>query len=78
MATRYQRCNHNPYIKEEQTTQWSKDTKGVIRIHSVVCSSLIYDSDYTFDIFKLFLPSTYKVPPICQSSALYIIHRISE
>jgi hypothetical protein len=33
MATRYQRCNQIPYIKEEQTTQWSKDTKGVIRIH---------------------------------------------
>jgi predicted YcjX-like family ATPase len=24
--------NQNPYIGEEQTTQWSKDTKGVIRI----------------------------------------------
>jgi hypothetical protein len=23
--------NQNPYIKEEQTTQWPKDTKGVIR-----------------------------------------------
>ena len=29
---RYQRGNQNPYIKEEQTTQWPKDTKGVIRI----------------------------------------------
>ena len=28
----YQRGNQNPYIEEEQTTQWSKDTKGVIRI----------------------------------------------
>ena len=31
MAKRYQRGNHNPYI-EEQTTQWPKDTKGVIAI----------------------------------------------
>jgi hypothetical protein len=22
---RYQRCNHNPYIEEEQTTQWPKE-----------------------------------------------------
>ena len=22
---RYQRGNHNPYIKEEQTTQWTKE-----------------------------------------------------
>jgi hypothetical protein len=29
---RYQRGNQNLYIEEEQTTQWSKDTKGVIRI----------------------------------------------
>ena len=37
------------------------------------------DSDNTFGIFKLFLASTYKVPhPICQSSALYIIHCIRE
>jgi hypothetical protein len=28
MAKRYQRGNQNPYIEEEQTTQWSKDTKG--------------------------------------------------
>ena len=27
-----QRGNQNPYIEEEQTTQWPKDTKGVIRI----------------------------------------------
>ena len=33
MAKRYQRGNQNPYIEgEEQTTQWPKDTKGVIRI----------------------------------------------
>jgi hypothetical protein len=32
MVKRYQRGNQNPYIEEEQTTQWSKDTKGVIRI----------------------------------------------
>jgi hypothetical protein len=31
-AWRYQRGNQNLYIKEEQTTQWPKDTKGVIRI----------------------------------------------
>ena len=27
-----QRGNQNPYIEEEETTQWPKDTKGVIRI----------------------------------------------
>jgi hypothetical protein len=32
MAKRYQRGNQNQYIEEEQTTQWPKDTKGVIRI----------------------------------------------
>ena len=32
MAKRYQGCNHNLYITEEQTTQWPKDTKGVIGI----------------------------------------------
>jgi hypothetical protein len=66
MAKRYQRGNQNPYIEEEQTTQWPKDT------HCVVCSSSIYrfwlplwyllvivlsvllqytDSDYPFGIF---------------------------
>jgi hypothetical protein len=25
MATRYQRCNLNPYIEEGQTTQWPKE-----------------------------------------------------
>jgi hypothetical protein len=57
MAKRYQRGNQNPYIEEEQTTQWPKDTKRVIRIriskknwitplesfgHCVVSSSSIY------------------------------------
>jgi hypothetical protein len=28
----YQRANQNLYIKEEQTTQWTNDTKGPIRI----------------------------------------------
>ena len=28
----YQRGNQNPYIEEEQTTQWTKDTKRVIII----------------------------------------------
>jgi hypothetical protein len=32
MAKRYQKGNQNPYIKEEQTTQWPKDTTGAIRI----------------------------------------------
>ena len=32
MAKRYQRGNQNLYIEEEETTQWPKDTKGVIRI----------------------------------------------
>ena len=31
MAERYQRGNQKPYIEEEQTTQWPKDTKEVIR-----------------------------------------------
>jgi hypothetical protein len=32
MTKRYHRGNQNPYIEEEQTTQWLKDTKGAIRI----------------------------------------------
>jgi hypothetical protein len=32
MAKRYQRSNQNPYIEEEQTAQWPKDTRGVTRI----------------------------------------------
>jgi hypothetical protein len=28
MDKRYQRGNENPYIEEEQTTQWPRDTKG--------------------------------------------------
>jgi len=32
MVKRYQRGNQKPYIEEEQTTQWSKDTTGLIRI----------------------------------------------
>jgi hypothetical protein len=32
MAKRYQRDNNNPYKEVEQTTQWSKDTNGTIRI----------------------------------------------
>ena len=32
MAKRYQRGNQNPYIEEEQTTQWPEDIKGVVRI----------------------------------------------
>jgi hypothetical protein len=31
MVKRYQRGNQKPKVKEGQTTQWSKDTKGVIR-----------------------------------------------
>jgi hypothetical protein len=31
MAKRYQRGNQKPRIEEGQTTQWPKDTKGVIR-----------------------------------------------
>jgi hypothetical protein len=43
MVTRYKRGNQKPYIKEEQTIQWSQDTKGVIRSRMcIVCSSLIY------------------------------------
>ena len=32
MVKRYQRGNQNSYIEEGQTTQWSRDTKGVIII----------------------------------------------
>ena len=32
MDKRYQRDNQNPYIKEGQTIQWTKDTNGIIRI----------------------------------------------
>jgi hypothetical protein len=32
MAKRYQRGKQNPYIEEEQTAQWPKDTKEVNRI----------------------------------------------
>ena len=32
MAKRYQRGNQNPYIEEEQTTQWPEDIKGAIII----------------------------------------------
>jgi hypothetical protein len=32
MAKRYQRGNQNMYIEDELTTQWPKDTKGVIRM----------------------------------------------
>ena len=35
MAKIYQRSNQNPYIEEEQTTQWPKDIKGVIRIRTL-------------------------------------------
>jgi hypothetical protein len=50
MVKRYQRGNQKPTIKEGQTTQWSKDIKGVIILitplvsfdHCVVCPSLIY------------------------------------
>jgi hypothetical protein len=67
MAKRYQRGNQNPYIEEEQTTQWPKYTKGVIiiciskrsrrsngqNIPKVVSSALLRntDSDYPFGIF---------------------------
>jgi hypothetical protein len=55
MTKRYQRGNQNLYI-EEQTTQWPKDTKGVIRIWyllAIVLSVLLQytDSDYPFGIF---------------------------
>jgi hypothetical protein len=44
MTKRYQRGNQNPCIEEEQTTQWSKDTKAPLVSfgHCVVCSSSIY------------------------------------
>jgi hypothetical protein len=63
MVKRYQRGNQNPYIEEEQTTQWSKDTKGVIRICilklplwyllTIALSVLLQytDSNYPFGIF---------------------------
>jgi flagellar basal body-associated protein FliL len=50
MDKRYQRGNQNPYIEDEQKTQWTKDTKRVrilitplvFFVHCVVCSSSIY------------------------------------
>jgi predicted nucleic acid-binding Zn ribbon protein len=59
------RGNQNLYIIEDQTTQWPKDTKGVIRIcisyknrqhngqRAIVLSVLLWytDSDYTLGIF---------------------------
>jgi hypothetical protein len=51
MTKRYQRCNQNLYIEEGQTTQWPKDTKGVIRICILKKNLLQYtDSDYPFGI----------------------------
>jgi hypothetical protein len=35
MDKRYNRGNQNPYIGEEQTTQWAKDTTEVIRIRKL-------------------------------------------
>jgi hypothetical protein len=53
---RYQRDNQNPYIEEEQTTQWSKfeDTKGIIRI-CILKKNRQHNgqSFYLFGIFKL-------------------------
>jgi hypothetical protein len=63
MAKRYQKGNQNPHI--EQTTQWPKDTKRVIRIRisnrgfwlpfwyllAIVLSVRYTDSDYPFGIF---------------------------
>jgi hypothetical protein len=57
MATKYQRGNQNLQIEEGQTTQWSQDTKGVIRIYKAIVLSVplqFVDSDYPFGIFKLF------------------------
>ena len=31
MAKRYQRGNEKPQVEQEQTTQWPKDTKWVMR-----------------------------------------------
>ena len=31
MAKRYQRHNQKPYIKEGQSIQWPKDTKGITK-----------------------------------------------
>jgi hypothetical protein len=50
MTKRYQRGNQNLYI-EEQTTQWPKDTKGVIRICILKKDRQHNGSDYPFGIF---------------------------
>jgi hypothetical protein len=42
MAKRYHRGNQNSYIKEEQTTQWPKDTTGVIRIRKSKKNSMFF------------------------------------
>jgi hypothetical protein len=65
MSWRYQRGNHNPYIKEEQTTQCLEDTNGwsesVYQRWADSIMSWRYqrgnqnpntDSDYLFGIFK--------------------------
>jgi hypothetical protein len=49
MAKRYQRGNQNPYIEEEQTRQWPKDTKGLAIVLSVLLRYT--DSDCPFGIF---------------------------
>jgi hypothetical protein len=43
MARRYQRGNQNPYIKEEQTTQWPEDTKGAIGIFWPLCCLFFFN-----------------------------------
>jgi hypothetical protein len=41
MAKRYQRGNQKLKIKEEQTTQWPKDTKGLWYLLAIVLYVLL-------------------------------------
>jgi hypothetical protein len=41
MAKRYQRGNQNPYIEEEQTTQWPKDIKVLAIVLFVLLLAIV-------------------------------------
>jgi hypothetical protein len=72
MAKRYQSVNQNLYIEEELTTQWSKYTKGVIRIciskksrRRPLCRLLF------FDILILIIPLVSFGHCVVSSSSIY-------
>ena len=57
MAKRYHSGNQNSYIKEEQTTQWPKDTTGVIRIR-ISKKNRIQWPKYTKRVIKIRISKT--------------------